>query len=851
MATANPTVEDSDNFKFFGLGGCNEVGRSCHILEYKNKVIMLDSGVHPGLSGMNSLPFFDEYDLSKVDVLLISHFHLDHAASLPYVMQQTNFRGRVFMTHATKAIYRWLLSDFVRVTSMANSNEDASREGGGNLGSAGGSANLYTDEDLMTSFERIETIDYHSTIEVDGIRFTAYHAGHVLGACMYLVEVGGVKVLFTGDYSREEDRHLKVAEVPPIRPDILITESTFGTATHEPRLEKESRMMKIIHSTILKGGRILMPVFALGRAQELLLILEEYWSMNKDIQQVNIYYASNLARKCMAVYQTYTSIMSEKIRLGSSATEKTNPFDFKFVKSIKSIDRIHDIGPCVVVASPGMLQSGVSRQLLERWAPDPKNAVIMTGYSVEGTMAKDLLTEPPAIKAVNNPELSIPRRISVDEISFAAHVDFIENSGFIEEVNPKKIILVHGDSNPMGRLKSALRRRYHSRKGTDEEVNIFNPRNCELLEIEFKGLRIAKVLGSLAESGLSMMKQAKSMLKEENEELAGAKVEEVAPETVKTEQDETMQVEPSAVKTEETLKSTEGTPVEIKTEEVSTEKTEPTGEAIQPKEEKTESKSASDEKQQDTSKTNGIRVSGVLVAKDFDMSIMNIEDLPEYTQLSTSVVRSNIKIKVSSPISLISWHLEQMFGYIHVVHEDNETWECLVMDMVYITVDKNDGDAEGQNINVEWINDNMMGDSLADSVVAILLSADSSPASVKLTLHQHNHNHEESGVKKEEEENGDVDMVRAEKAKKGHARADTEVRVQRIRKLLKAQFGDSVTKMDKDGAVITIGKNEATIDFTTCNVVCGSRVLKDRVENVVKRGATLAAPLSVQEQLSG
>ena len=104
---------DEENFKFFGLGGCNEVGRSCHIIEYKNKVIMLDSGMHPALSGHASFPYFDEYDISKVDILLISHFHVDHSASLPYVMQQSNFRGKVFMTHATKAIYRWLMQDFV------------------------------------------------------------------------------------------------------------------------------------------------------------------------------------------------------------------------------------------------------------------------------------------------------------------------------------------------------------------------------------------------------------------------------------------------------------------------------------------------------------------------------------------------------------------------------------------------------------------------------------------------------------------------------------------------------------------------------------------------------------------
>lgn len=789
MTTDNPAAEDSDNFRFFGLGGCNEVGRSCHIIEYKNKVIMLDSGVHPGLGGMNSLPFFDEYDMSKVDILLISHFHLDHAASLPYVMQQTNFKGRVFMTHATKAIYRWLLSDFVRVTTLFGGGDGDKQENPQE--NDGASSNLYTDEDLMMSFEKIETIDYHSTIEVEGIRFTAYHAGHVLGACMYFIEIGGVKVLFTGDYSREEDRHLKVAEVPPTRPDILITESTFGTATHEPRLEKESRMMKNIHSTILKGGRVLMPVFALGRAQELLLILEEYWTQNEDLHSVSIYYASDLARKCMAVYQTYTSIMNEKIRLTATSGEKSNPFQFKYIKSIRSIDKIQDIGPCVVVASPGMLQSGVSRTLLERWAPDPKNAVIMTGYAVEGTMAKEILAEPHTIPSILNPEVAIPRRLSVDEISFAAHVDFQQNAGFIEEVSPKKIILVHGDSNPMGRLKSALLSKYSSRKGTEEEVKVFNPRNCEDLLIGIKGAKVAKVVGLLAESEIGLVrdflekKQAESKiieLKEEDMDVVAEK--------------ETEQSQDNKVNGEE---------------------------AKEPEE---------------TFISSGIVLSGVLISKDFDLNLLQLEDLQEYTQLSTSFVKSNVRLKIQGSISLIVWHLEQMFGHINVVMDEEELWECLIMDMILISVDKSTP-ATGLNINVEWINNNAMADSLADSIVAILYSVDSSPASVKLTSKGHTHSHD---VKEEP-----LDEVKSIE-KKGHQLSDISSRIKRISKLLKAQFGDAITEIDTNGATVKIGKAVAEINFLSLEVKCPSRVLKDRVENILKRGSKLSAPFSQQQK---
>lgn len=803
---SNLAIDESDDFKFFGLGGCNEVGRSCHIIEYKNKVIMLDAGVHPGLSGLSSLPFYDEYDLSKIDILLISHFHLDHAASLPYVMQHTNFKGRVFMTHATKAIYRWLLQDFVRVTSITGGGGDDRRSTQNGGLNDGPSANLYTDDDLMRSFDRIETIDYHSTNEIDGIRFTAYHAGHVLGACMYMIEIGGLRTLFTGDFSREEDRHLKVAEIPPMKPDILITESTFGTATHEPRLEKETRMTNLIHSTILKGGRVLMPVFALGRAQELLLILEEYWSLNEDLQNVNIYFASNLARKCMAVYQTYTSIMNDNIRLSATSNEKSSPFQFKFTSSIKSLEKVQDMGPCVVVASPGMLQSGISRQLLERWAPDPKNAVIMTGYSVEGTLAKEIINEPTTIPSITNPDMTIPRRLVVDEISFAAHVDFQQNADFIEKVNPLKIILVHGDSNPMGRLKSALLSRYSSRKGTDQEVKVFNPRNCDELKIGINGSKIAKAVGSLAEEQVSLLRdQIKHKIEEDDKKIEEIKEEE-EEEEVKDEPQESKDLK------EETKKNDLGD--DKKSNNIA---------------EPHESVIISDQ-----------GVSGVLISKDFDLNLLQLQDLHEFTQLSTSIVKSKINLKINADISLMKWHLEQMFGFINIVNDDEEEWECLIMDMIDILVDRKKSQS-GLQITVEWINDNMMADSLADSVVAILYSIDSSPASVKLTSKSCSHSHVKSEV-----EDGVISSRDSTPAaeKSAHANSEITSRIHRISTLLKAQFGDSLKSLEDQKAVITIGKNEAKIDYLNLTVECGSRVLRDRIENIIKRGCGLAAPLS-------
>ncbi|KAI5966405.1 YSH1 [Candida pseudojiufengensis] len=754
---------NEESFKFFGLGGCNEVGRSCHIIEYKNKVIMLDAGMHPAYSGHASFPYFDEYDLSKVDILLISHFHVDHSASLPYVMQQSNFRGKVFMTHATKAIYRWLMQDFVRVTSIGNSRNEGAEQGG----------NLYTDDDIFRSFDKIETIDFHSTMEIDGVRFTAYHAGHVLGACMYFIEIGGLKILFTGDYSREENRHLHSAEVPPNKPDILITESTFGTGTLEPKAELEKKLTSHIHATLTRGGRVLLPVFALGNAQELLLILDEYWSKNEDLQNVNVYYCSDLARKCMAVYETYTGIMNDKIRLSSSGDSRSSPFDFKYIKSIKNLSKFSDLGPSVVVATPGMLQAGVSRQLLEKWAPEQKNLVILTGYSVEGTMAKDLLKEPQIIQSQNNTEVSIPRRIGVEEISFAAHVDFQQNSEFIDKVSPSKIILVHGDSVPMGRLKSALLSKYSSRRGTDKEVKVYNPKICEELIIKFKGLKVAKVLGSLAEEQLSQLKHGIEQQVKKDEEVEVSDQIEVLEDKME-------------VDDKKSSKSIVYNPGQI--------------------------------------------VSGILVSKDFDLNLVQLQDLNEFTQLSTSMVKSKMNLKINADISLMKWHLEQMFGFIDIVADDEKIWESVIMDVVDIYIDKTN--TPGLYITVEWINDNLMADSLADSIIAILYSIDSSPASVKLTSKPHNHNHKHEEKRK---------LIQSD---------DIESRIQKISLILQAQFGEALEPLPEDKAKVTIGKNVAHIDYRSLGVECSSKVLKDRIENIIKRGCLLSAPLAVPQKFT-
>ena len=211
------------------------------------------------------------------------------------------------MTHPTKAVHKFMMQDYIRmryVIRVADFIVDAYQV---TLSSSSSDA-LFSPLDMSMSLSSIIPVSAHQLITpCPGVSFTPYHAGHVLGACMFLIDIAGLKILYTGDYSREEDRHLVKAEIPPVRPDVLIVESTYGVQSLEAREDKELRFTNLVHSIIRRGGHVLLPSFALGRAQELLLILDEYWKKTPGPPQ-----CSNLlcVKSCSKMYGCLSDLYS-------------------------------------------------------------------------------------------------------------------------------------------------------------------------------------------------------------------------------------------------------------------------------------------------------------------------------------------------------------------------------------------------------------------------------------------------------------------------------------------------------------------------------------------------------------
>ena len=192
----------------------------------------------------------------------------------------------------------------------------------------------------------------------------------------------------------------------------------------------------------------------------------------------------------MAVYQTYINSMNERIR---NQFANSNPFDFKHISPLKSIENFNDVGPSVVMASPSGLQSGLSRQLFEMWCSEKKNACVIPGYVVEGTLAKTIINEHKEVTLMNG--LTAPLNMQVHYISFSAHADFAQISTFVKELMPPNIILVHGEANEMGRLKQKLITQFAYRN-----TKIISPKNCQSVEMYFNSKKMAKTIGRVAEN---------------------------------------------------------------------------------------------------------------------------------------------------------------------------------------------------------------------------------------------------------------------------------------------------------------------------------------------------------------
>ena len=213
-----------------------------------------------------------------------------------------------------------------------------------------GETNFFTSQMIKDCMKKCVAVNLHQVIKVDDdLEIKAYYAGHVLGAAMFRVRVGSESLVYTGDYNMTPDRHLGAAWIDKCRPDLLITESTYATTIRDSKRCRERDFLKKVHDCVEKGGKVLIPVFALGRAQELCILLETYWErMNL---KVPVFFSMGLTEKANNYYKMFITWTNEKIR---KTFVERNMFDFKHIKGFDK-SYIQNPGPMVVLSTPGTI----------------------------------------------------------------------------------------------------------------------------------------------------------------------------------------------------------------------------------------------------------------------------------------------------------------------------------------------------------------------------------------------------------------------------------------------------------------------------------------------------------------
>jgi len=418
---------------------------------------MLDCGMHMGFQDERRFPYFkyvtgESGTLTEhIDCVIISHFHLDHCGALPYMSELVGYNGPIYMTHPTKAICPILLEDYRKIQVERK-----------------GDMNFFTAQNIKDCMKKVVTVNLHETVQVDeDLEIKAYYAGHVLGAAMFYMKVGSDSVLYTGDYNMTPDRHLGAAWVDKCRPSLLITESTYATTIRDSKRCRERDFLKKVHQTIEAGGKVLIPVFALGRAQELCILLESYWErMNL---KVPIYFSTGLTTKATEYYKLFITWTNQKIK---NTFVQRNMFDFKH---ISRFDRsfIDNPGPMVVFATPGMLHGGLSLEIFKRWCTKEKNMIIMPGYCVAGTVGNKILS---GMKKIDiSPNMTVEIKMQIEYMSFSAHADAKGIMQLIRMCDPANVMLVHGEDVKMSFLKFKI--------NTELELPCYKPANGETVII--------------------------------------------------------------------------------------------------------------------------------------------------------------------------------------------------------------------------------------------------------------------------------------------------------------------------------------------------------------------------------
>ncbi len=450
------------------LGGGRQVGRSCLFLQTPESRILLDCGINVA-SDEDMYPYLEapEFDIKELDAVIISHSHIDHSGFVPYLFKY-GYRGPVYCTAPTRDVSALLALDYVKIQRSE------------------GKDPVYTSEEIKEMVKHTITLEYEEVTDVTpDMRITLYNAGHILGSSMVHLHIGNGlhNLLYGADMKYGKTMLLEPASTKFPRLETLMIESTYGGKDNilPPRQEPDDQTRNIIKDTIKRGGQILIPVLGSGRAQEVMILIESM-VRNKTLEEVPVF-IDGLVWDITAIHTAYPEFLNNNIRKLIFHKDQ-NPFlspIFRRVGSQKErMQIIEETGPCVILATSGMLIGGPSVEYLKHLADNPKNSLVFVNYLGEGSLGRKIQ------RGQNEINMGSTAKPEIMNINLEVHTidGFTGHSGrnqlmnFVKncEPRPKKVIINHGENSRCLDLASSLHKTFRI------ETNA--PRNLETVRIK-------------------------------------------------------------------------------------------------------------------------------------------------------------------------------------------------------------------------------------------------------------------------------------------------------------------------------------------------------------------------------
>ena len=456
-----PTLFNDISVRLTSMGGFREVGRSCILMQTRDSNVLLDCGLNVG-NPNDRFPYFDipEFSIRDLDAVIVSHAHLDHCGLVPFLYKY-GYRGPVYCTLPTRNISTMLQLDFVQICEKE------------------GRATPYSKSDVKSTVLHTIPLNWGKVTDIaPDIKLTLHNSGHILGSSMIHLHFGkgGYNFVYTGDFKYQKTRLLEKAAVKFPRVESLLIEATYGGPQDRipSRQESEKELKQILNSTIRKGGKTLIPVLAVGRAQELIIVLEEF--ISKGIIDKVPVFLDGLISEATAIHTANPDFLSSDLR-EKILHQGKNPFLSDFFTTVSSHEERLDIikgGPSIILATSGMLIGGPSVQYLRGLAIDSDNSLVFVSYQVSGTLGSRIQRGFREFQYVDPKGRTQLVKLNINTFTlegFSGHSSRSQISQFLRRIQPrpKLVITDHGEESKCVSLSTMIHKKL--RKATKAPKN--------------------------------------------------------------------------------------------------------------------------------------------------------------------------------------------------------------------------------------------------------------------------------------------------------------------------------------------------------------------------------------------